>query len=153
MIMPSDLTDTCTDWAGYFLSGNDNALPAYAYQLYSFATTAKSWMLQLVEQVSHKPDLATIALILVIVLVSLKLLDMLWQTMLFWLRLLKTVLFWGGLVALALWMWSRGPDGMMVDMEHWWGVWNQEYGYWKERERVARLVHQGRNYAGQQGWF
>lgn len=83
---------------------------------------------------------------------------MLVQSVLFWFRLARRLAFWGGLAALALWMWSRGPEGMISDVQYWWGVWNQEYG--KEKENVARLAQQGMDYGRQRqrqggnvGWF
>jgi hypothetical protein len=131
----------------------------YLYRLYNGFSIIKSYVLPLIDQVSRKPDLATIALLLIIVLVSLKILDMLWQTLLFWFRLARRILFWGGLAALALWMWNRGPDGMMEDITYWQGVWSSEYRQLKDREDIAKLARQGRNYAGgrqqpqQRGWF
>jgi len=53
-------------------------------------------------------------------------------------------------------MYSRGPDGMMEDVQYWQGSWSKEYQYWKERENVARTARQGVNYGGRQqaaGWF
>ncbi|KAI7237593.1 hypothetical protein KC330_g3074 [Hortaea werneckii] len=78
--------DVVQDWAAYLLNDADLSHAPYLYRLYSAAGTAKSWLLTLIDQVSQKPDLATIALLLIIVLVSLKILDMLWQTLLFWMR-------------------------------------------------------------------
>ena len=131
------------DWAAYLLNDVDLSHAPYLYRLYSAAGTAKSWLLPLIDQVSQKPDLATIALLLIIVLVSLKILDMLWQTLLFWMRFVRRLVLWGGIAALGLWFWSRGPDGVLEDVQYWQGQWSHEYGYWKEKERVARLARQG----------
>ena len=116
----------------------------------------KSYLFPLIDQVSKKPDLATIALLLIIFFVSLKILNMLFQTLVFWFRLARKVVFWGGLVAFAVWMYARGPDGIMEDMGYWWQVWNQEHDYWREREKAARMARQGRmmgSRAGHGGWF
>lgn len=145
-----------TDWAAYFLAGDHAAYSPYLYQLYSLFSTAKSYILPLIDQVSRKPDLATIALLLIIVFVSLKILNMLVQTLLFWFRLARSVVFWGGLVVLGLWMWSRGPEGMVQDVFYWQEQWGKEYGYWKDKERVARAARQGLGSGGRQrqtGWF
>ncbi|KAI7471148.1 hypothetical protein KC351_g12274 [Hortaea werneckii] len=135
--------DVVQDWAAYLLNDVNLSHAPYLYRLYSAAGTAKSWFLPLVDQVSQKPDLATIALLLIIVLVSLKILDMLWQTLLFWMRFVRRLVLWGGIAALGLWFWSRGPDGVLEDVQYWQGQWSHEYGYWKEKERVARLARQG----------
>ncbi|KAK3617928.1 hypothetical protein LTR56_001995 [Elasticomyces elasticus] len=152
--------DVVQDWAAYFLDANNvAALSAYSPYLYSFYNAlniAKSWLLHLIDQVSRKPDLATIALLLIIVLVSLKILDMLWQTLLFWVRLVRRVVFWGGAAALGMWLYSRGPAGMMEDLQYWQSTWSGEYSHWKEKEQIARNARQGVNYGGQrqQGrWF
>ncbi|RMZ23527.1 hypothetical protein D0859_12442 [Hortaea werneckii] len=135
--------DVVQDWAAYLLNDVDLSHAPYLYRLYSVAGTAKSWLLPLIDQVSQKPDLATIALLLIIVLVSLKILDMLWKTLLFWMRFVRRLVLWGGIAALGLWFWSRGPDGVLEDVQYWQGQWSHEYGYWKEEERVARLARQG----------
>jgi len=156
----SDLL-TILDWAAYFLDQSPEAYATYTPYLWPFynaLNTVKSWILPIIDQISHKPDLATIALLLVIVLVSLKILDMLWQTVIFWFKLAKRILFWGGLAALGLWLWSRGPEGMMQDVQYWQEAWSSEYGYWKEQEKMARMSRQGINHRasqqpGRAGWF
>ncbi|KAK3072319.1 hypothetical protein LTR53_007052 [Teratosphaeriaceae sp. CCFEE 6253] len=154
--------DVVQDWAAYALGGDHaaafTAYSPYLYTLYNTLALIKSWTQHLVEQVSRKPDLATLALLLIIVLVSLKILNMLWQTLLFWLRLARRIVFWGGLAVVALWMWSRGPAGMVEDVQYWRGAWSHEYDYWKEREQVTRQARQGGKYGGgrqqaQGGWF
>ncbi|KAK1068766.1 hypothetical protein LTR74_005424 [Friedmanniomyces endolithicus] len=136
--------DIIQDWAAHFLSTHPTqALLLAPYTPYLSTLTsalilAKSWLLHLIDTVSHKPDLATLALLLVIVLVSLKIVDMLWQTLLFWVRLVRRLLFWGGAVGLAVWLWSRGPAGVVEDVGYWVGAWRMEYAGWKEREMGAR---------------
>lgn len=110
------------------------------------------------DSISQKPDLATIALLLVILFISLKLLNMLWQTILFWVNLARKVVFYGGLVGLGLWMYTRGAEGVQEDISYWVEVWTTERDYWRERERVARLGNQvrmgGGGYGGRGGgWF
>lgn len=154
------LTTQTSDWAAHLLGDNHAALQTYApylRQMYSFISTAQSYITPLLNQVSRNPDLATVALLLVILFVSLKILNMLWQTVLFWLRLVRKVAFWGGLSAFALWMYTRGPDGVWQDVEYWMQVWGQEHNYWKDKERAARMARQGRGGTGKGGgggmWF
>lgn len=139
------------DWAAYFLGPNQDygAYSPYISKLYTAVSVLKSYLYPLVDQATRKPDLATIALLLIIILASLKILDILWQTVKFWFRLARRLLLWGGLAALALWVYNRGPDGMADDLRYWQGQWGKEYVYWKERERVARMMaRQGVNYDG-----
>ena len=140
-------TNTPLDWAAHFL-GEHNAnnihqyLP-YAHQGYTYLSTMRSYILALIEQVSRKPDLATIALLLVILFISLKLLNMLWQTFIFWFNMARKLAFWGGLVALGLWMYTRGFEGVQEDVQYWIQVWGQERDHFRERERTARVANQG----------
>ncbi|KAF2722787.1 hypothetical protein K431DRAFT_244366 [Polychaeton citri CBS 116435] len=131
--------DVVQDWASYLLHTSPNMLP-YVGQIYTLTSTARSYILPLIDRVAQKPDLATIALLLIILFVSLKILNMLWQAVMFWVRLAKTIIFWGGLGALAIWVYNRGPDGMMEDVSYWTEVWQQEHHYWKEQEREARRM-------------
>lgn len=82
---------------------------------------------------------------------------MLWQTLMFWVRLTRRLVFWGGLAALGLWVWSRGPEGVVEDVGFWRARWGEEYGFWKEKERVAKLVREGGGGfgggQGRAGWF
>ncbi|KAF2214936.1 hypothetical protein CERZMDRAFT_36615 [Cercospora zeae-maydis SCOH1-5] len=95
-----------------------------------------------IESVLTKPDLATLALLLIIVFVSLKILNMVVGTVLWWLRLIKSVVFYGGLMGLALWMYTRGPVGASEDVGYWWGVWRGEYAHWSEQGRMARVMRE-----------
>lgn len=129
------------DWVAYAMGDHSGVLP-YARQAFGAMSTIKSYLVPLIDQISQKPDLATIALLLIIVLVSLKILDMLYQTILFWARLAWRVVFWGGLAALGLWMYTRGPDGVAEDMQYWFDTWSGEYQKFKDQERVAQLMYQ-----------
>lgn len=63
---------------------------------------------------------------------------------------------YGGLVALGLWMYTRGVEGVQEDVGYWFGVWTEERDYWRERERAARLGNQARMGGGgrrEGGWF
>jgi len=131
------------DWASYFL-GNNAALSSYGYarQFFTIVTTARGYITPLIEQVARKPDLATVALLLIILFISLKLLNMVYQTLLFWFRMAKSVVFWGGLVSIAFWMYSRGPEGAVADVQYWYELWTGEYQRLKDQEQVARLLKQ-----------
>jgi hypothetical protein len=147
-----NLTNVQQDWATQFFSSHENlqTYGPYARQAYGYISTLKSYLFPLIDQVSKKPDLATIALLVIILFVSLKILNMLYQTFIFWLRMGVRLVFWASLAALGLWMYNRGPDGVMEDVHYWWDVWNHEHIYWKEREKVARMTRQG---ARRSGWY
>lgn len=52
---------------------------------------------------------------------------MLLNTVLFWIRLAFRVVFWSALGLLGVWMWTRGPEGVLEDLGMWAGRWQQEY--------------------------
>lgn len=65
---------------------------------------------------------------------------MLWQTVKFWVRMIGRLTFWGVVLGLAVWMWTRGADGVGEDVRFWAGKWGEEYEGWKEKERFARAI-------------
>jgi hypothetical protein len=152
-----------SDWAAYLMENhNVPNVPisyyGYARQAYSYLYAAQSRIRPLIDQVSQKPDLATLALLLIVLFISLKILNMLYQTVVFWLRMAWRLVFWGGLISLGLWMYTRGPEGVTEDLQHWYQTWNGEYQHWTEQERLARSMQEqmqqqmggGR---GQQRWY
>lgn len=149
----NDQLTTTPDWAS-FLLGNNAAISSYGYvrQFLGLVNTARGYISPLIEQVAHKPDLATVALLLVILLVSLKLVNMVYQTVLFWLRMVRRVVIWGGMASIAIWLYSRGPEGAAADLQYWYQTWTGEYQRWKDQERVARLLNQ-QGGQGRQAWY
>jgi hypothetical protein len=137
-------TDTSPDWAAFALSHTPLAYTPYIRQAFGYALLLKSYLTPIIAQITSKPDLASIALLLVILFVSFKLLNMALQSVLFWFRMIKRVAFWVGLAALALWMYNRGPEGAVEDVQQLAETWTGEYQHWKEQERVAKMVNQGR---------
>ncbi|PPJ55393.1 hypothetical protein CBER1_02715 [Cercospora berteroae] len=151
------------DWANYLYEQHGHNLPeglrqqipvfapnptywSYIRSFYSYFNQATSLFRPVlnaaIDSVSTKPDLATVALLLVIIFISLKILNMVVGTVLWWFRFIKGVVFYGGLMGLALWMYTRGPAGVAEDLGYWWGVWKGEYAHWSEQERVARIMRE-----------
>jgi Na+/proline symporter len=117
-------------------------VPSYLQQAYRLLNTAQGYAQTLLSKISANPDLTTIALLLVIVLVSLQILNMLYNSVIFWFRVARRMAFWGGLIGIALWLYARGPDGVAQDVQYWYETWNREYKYWKEQESSARFLQQ-----------
>jgi len=89
----------------------------------------------------------SIALLLVILFVSLKLLDMAWRAMVFWFNLAAKIVFWGSMVILVTWIWTRGPEGFMDDVQDLVAFWSKEYHDLKVRARVEKELRRRR------GWY
>ena len=93
-------TDTlltcCTDWTLSFLASHENLRPyaPYVGKAYGYMAALKSYTTPILVQVYNKPDLATAALLLIILFVSLKILNMVYQTFVFWVRTAVRVVFW-----------------------------------------------------------
>lgn len=145
------------------LASNPSYL-SYAQTAYSYLALASSYanliLSTIMDSISSKPDLATIALLLVIIFISLKILNMVVGTVLFWFRMARKVAFWGTLVALALWMYTRRPVGVAEDLGHWYGVWKGEYAHWSEQEKLARIMTEqgipagaGRAHPNRRRWY
>lgn len=80
---------------------------------------------------------------------------MLVNTVMFWFRLVFRVAFWGGLALVGLWMWTRGPEGVVEDLGTWAGRWRQEYEFYSERQAENARMARGRQdpYGGGEGWY
>ncbi|KAL9084681.1 MAG: hypothetical protein Q9159_005111 [Coniocarpon cinnabarinum] len=103
--------------------------------------------------ISAKPDLATVAILVVILFVSLKILNMLYQTVIWWISLFLRLAFWTVILSVGLWIWQRGFGGAMTDAEAWKDEWTKQYQYWQRQEMHARHA-QGIGVAGTRGpWW
>lgn len=91
----------------------------------------------LLSHVQQSPDVASIALLLILLFVSLKIVNLLYRTVMFWVTLIFKIAFYGCLAGIGLWVWSRGIEGVQEDVGNLSALWQDEYGYWKERERMG----------------
>lgn len=79
-------------------------------------------------------------------LVSLKILNILYRAVMFWITLALRLVFWGTVVVVGLYVWSRGWEQATQDCVVWaryWGdVWQSEYERYQEQVEVARAYQQ-----------
>lgn len=115
-------------------------MPSYLQPITGLIAAARSYVLPLVDHLTKKPDLASIALVLLILFLSLKVLNMLWQAVMFWVRLATRIIFWGGAIVVALWVVNRGMDGVVEDVGHWTQIWSSEYQHWSDQSQSARTM-------------
>jgi hypothetical protein len=90
--------------------------------------------------VTTSPDLASIALLIIILFFSLKILDMAWRVVLFWVQLAVRVVFWGALVLGSLYVWNRGVDGTVDDAQELALYWADQYAYYQQQAEMARKL-------------
>ncbi|EOD47094.1 hypothetical protein GTA08_BOTSDO05432 [Neofusicoccum parvum] len=132
-----------SDWATYLIAhGSSPSLKP----LFSLLEAAKTHLLPLIDHVSKNPDLASITLLVVVLLVSLKILNILYRAVMFWITLAFRLVFWGTVVVVGLFVWSRGVEGAVQDFltwgRYWAGVWQSEYDRFQEQLEVARAYQQ-----------
>ncbi|KAL1633593.1 hypothetical protein SLS58_011014 [Diplodia intermedia] len=150
----SRLLQHYTYWATYLLThhnshgdGSSNGIPSAALSsllapVSSVITTLHRHLLPLIDHVSKNPDIASITLLVIVLLVSLKILNILYRAVVFWISLAVKLVFWATVVVVGLFVWSRGVEGAAADLavwgRYWVGVWTSEYARFQEQLEDAR---------------
>ncbi|KAL6706473.1 hypothetical protein ACN47E_005412 [Coniothyrium glycines] len=104
-----------------------------------------------------QPDVASIMLVIVIFFVSMKILDMMYRAVIFWINLVFQLVLWGGMAVLGVWIYTRGVDGFVQDVTDLGHRWVGEYEKYSEEVKMFKLQQeqQVRMKAGQKqrrGW-
>jgi len=86
------------------------------------------------------PSLATIALLVFILFISLNILNMLWKWVKWWVDLALRLVFWGGLIFVVAWVWSRGPDGFVEDLQGLMAYYNEEYRFYGQKAKMEQRM-------------
>jgi hypothetical protein len=90
-----------------------------------------------------QPDVASILALLAVLFISLKILDMMYRAVMFWVNMVIRLAFWGSILVLGLWVWNRGPEGFIEDItglaEHWMG----EYEKYSSEVKGFREAEKG----------
>ncbi|KAI9710983.1 MAG: hypothetical protein M1820_002420 [Bogoriella megaspora] len=132
--------DLLQDWASYihYLAASPLS-PYYSYTrpLTTLSTRLSATLSPLLTKLQTSPDLASIALLLLILFLSLRILNILYGVVRFWVRLVWNIVWWGSILGLGVWLYTRGVDGVVQDMGKWFGVWKEEVRGWEEKVRVA----------------
>jgi hypothetical protein len=88
------------------------------------------------------PGIITVGVLLLFLLISMQILNFLRRVLMFWIRLMTTVLFYGGLVLLGAAIWQRGVGRTADDMVAWGRelseVWWREYRRWEGYQKQAQ---------------
>lgn len=128
----------------------------------SLAHTVSTHLSPLLTRLITQPDIASILALLAIFFLSLKILDMMYRTVVFWVNLVLRLVFWGAVVMVGFWVWNRGVDGFVEDVsglvEHWGSEYEKYSGEvrdWQvQQERQVRIkAAQGGKVRGKQGWW
>jgi hypothetical protein len=94
--------------------------------------TLQTHLTPLLTRLITQPDVATILLVVALFFISLKVLDMMYRAVMFWVNMALRLVFWGAIVVLGMWVWNRGVDGFVDDvgglMEYWTGQYEKYSG-------------------------
>lgn len=117
----------------------------------------------LLTKIVTQPDVASILALIAIFLISLKILDMAYRAVMFWVKLVIKLAFWGTVVGVGFWVYNRGPEGFMGDLSELGGYWLGQYekfardakGWQKAEEAQIKFQagqHNARGYGGWRAW-
>jgi len=138
--------------------------PSFANPLLHIISTAFGIQRTLTEHLSPlltkvvtQPDVATVLALLAIFYISLMLLNMLYRTVMFWVRLVFRLAFWAAIVGVGFWVAKRGPEGFVEDVQGLAEYWVAEYhrysteikGFQQQNEGQIRMKAQKQK---KRGW-
>jgi len=94
----------------------------------------------------NSPDILSVVLFAAVLLLSLKVLDMLRQAVMFWVRIVTRLLFWGTILVCGVYVWGRGVDGTVDDVRVYGGalmdLWTREYDKYDNMQKQAKVAAQ-----------
>jgi hypothetical protein len=103
----------------------------------------------------NSPDVLTIVLLGVLLLISLKILDLLRRAVVFWVRMFTRLAFWGSILVAGVYVWGRGWEGALEDGQRWSGeiarVWTREYRRYQAAQVEGQTVR-GMNQGAERGY-
>lgn len=119
--------------------------------------TLQTHLSPLLTRVVTQPDIATILALLAIFFISLKILDMAYRAVMFWVNMVIRLVIWGSIVVLGMWIWNRGPEGFYEDICGLGEFWMGEYEKYSGEVKSFREQEQGQiNMKAEQrrrGWY
>jgi len=125
--------------------------PTYA----SYLSSLPAYLSSALNQASaYKPptDLPSLALILIIFVLAYILLTWVWAMIRFWVRLVSNIVFWGAIVGVGAYVWVRGIDGVVQDVQEWSEVWKAEYGRARVEWEKVKVEGYAQPRQGRRGW-
>lgn len=109
-------------------------------------------------RVLDKPDVASILVVVAALFISFKILDMMYRAVLFWVNLVFRLILWGGIAVIGLWIYNRGPDGFVNDVQDLVHTWAGEYEKYSsevkrfQQDQEAQIRLQAKKQGGRKGW-
>jgi hypothetical protein len=129
-----------------------NSLPLnYLSQYKSYLSTTQAFLTQITSfvlsildpQSTVSPSWSTLLLLCVVLYLSLKVLDIIWRAVWFWISFFAKIVFWAGIAGAGLYVWNRGVEGSYGDLEYYARYWMEEYGMWQRQAQLANAFRNG----------
>lgn len=83
-----------------------------------------------------QPDVASILLVIAIFFISMKILDMMYRAVLFWINLVFQLVLYGGMAVLGIWIYTRGVEGFVEDVTDLGHRWMGEYEKYSDEVKM-----------------
>jgi hypothetical protein len=139
--------------------------PTLAHPLLTIFTSAFGIMRALQTHLSPfltrilaQPDVASVLLLVTLLLASFWVLNMAYRAVMFWVRLVSWFVMWGGVMGLGFWVYTRGPEQFVQDVQelatYWWDQYERFAGEakgWQKAEE-AQIHFQARQQQQGRGW-
>ncbi|KAF2264525.1 hypothetical protein CC78DRAFT_568229 [Lojkania enalia] len=93
----------------------------------SIFKTLQAYLAPLLTRITTQPDIASLLVLAALLFLSLKLLDMAYRAVMFWVKLVFKLVLWGAIMFVSLWIYRRGFDGFVEDVEELAHFWSEEY--------------------------
>ncbi|XPS75163.1 hypothetical protein M3J09_007270 [Ascochyta lentis] len=139
--------------------------PSIASPLLTFVTTAfgifrtlQTHLTPLFTRLVTQPDAASILVVVAALFISFKILDMMYRAVLFWVNLVFRLVLWGGIGLIGLWVYNRGVDGFVQDVQDLAQKWAGEYEKYSgevkrlQQDHEAQIRLQAKQQGGRKGW-
>ncbi|KAL5116769.1 hypothetical protein ACEQ8H_005381 [Pleosporales sp. CAS-2024a] len=105
--------------------------------------TLQTHLNPLLTRLVTQPDVASILALVVILFISLKMLDMMYRAVLFWINMAIRLLMWGSILVLGMWVYQRGVDGFVDDVSGLAEYWMGEYAKYSSEVQAFRDMDKG----------
>lgn len=139
--------------------------PSIASPLLTLVTTAfgisrtlQTHLTPLFTRLITQPDAASILVVVAALFISFKILDMMYRAVLFWVNMVFRLVLWGGIGLIGLWVYNRGVDGFVQDVQElatkWAGEYEKYSGEVKQYQQAqeAQIRMQAKQQGGKRGW-
>jgi hypothetical protein len=125
--------------------------------LFGITRTLQTHLQPLFTRLVTEPDAASILVVVAALFISFKILDMMYRAVLFWVNLVFRLVLWGGVGLIGLWVYNRGVDGFVQDVQDLAGRWAGEYEKYSgevkkyQQDQEAQIRLQAKQQQGR-GW-